>query len=62
MIIGSIQHIGLDPNIISSDGFVDLVKANILACSGLDAYYLVKFIARLNYARPDQPITQITYK
>lgn len=62
MIIGSIQQIELDPNIISSDGFVDLAKANVLACSGLDAYYEVKLMARLNYARPDQPITQIAYK
>ena len=59
LIIGSIQHMELDEAIISKDGFVDLAKANTLACVGLDAYYSTNFIERLNYARPDQPTKKI---
>lgn len=58
LIIGSIQHIELDENIISSDGFVSLDKANILASAGLDAYYETRLIERLNYAKPDQPTSK----
>jgi flavin reductase (DIM6/NTAB) family NADH-FMN oxidoreductase RutF len=58
LIIGSIEHIEIDEKLISSDGFVNLEKANTLACAGLDAYYQTHLIGRLNYARPDQPITK----
>lgn len=54
LIIGSIQHIEIDENIVSSDGFVDLEQANILTCSGLDAYYEAHLIERLTYARTDK--------
>lgn len=58
LIIGSIQHIDIDESIISSDGFVSLDKANILACAGLDAYYETRLIERLSYAKPNQPISK----
>jgi flavin reductase (DIM6/NTAB) family NADH-FMN oxidoreductase RutF len=51
LIIGSIQHIEMDEKLISSDGFVDLAKANTLACSGLDAYFEARLIERLSYAK-----------
>lgn len=54
LIIGSIQHIETDENIISSDGFVALNKTNTLACSGLDAYYETRLIERLSYANKDK--------
>ena len=53
LIIGSIQHIELSDTIVGSDGFVALEKANVLACSGLDAYYSPQFLGRLSYARPE---------
>ena len=61
LIIGSIEHIEMDKNIISSDGFVALDKANTLSCAGLDAYYETRLIDRLSYARPYQPITKLLY-
>lgn len=61
LIIGSIEHIEIDENIISSDGFVALDKANTLACAGLDAYYETRLMDRLSYARPYQPITKLLY-
>lgn len=54
IIIGSIEHITIEKDIVSEDGFVALEKANILACAGLDAYYETQFIERLTYANPDK--------
>lgn len=54
LIIGSINHIEIDENIISSDGFVALNHLNTLACCGLDAYYETHLIERLSYASPDK--------
>jgi flavin reductase (DIM6/NTAB) family NADH-FMN oxidoreductase RutF len=54
MVIGSIQSIELNDSLIADDGFVSLHKANVLACSGLDAYYQPQFLTRLSYAKPDK--------
>lgn len=54
LIIGSIQHIEIDENIIAPDGFVALHQLNTLACSGLDAYYETRLIDRLTYASVDK--------
>lgn len=59
LIIGSIQHIEIDENLISSDGFVALNKANTLACAGLDACYETRLIERLSYAKPIQTTTKL---
>jgi flavin reductase (DIM6/NTAB) family NADH-FMN oxidoreductase RutF len=52
LVIGSIQHIEINENIVGKDGFVALGEENVLACSGLDAYYTVNFLGRLSYAKP----------
>lgn len=54
LIIGSIEKIVLNENIISKDGFVALEKERVLACTGLDAYYQTEFIGRLSYAKPEK--------
>lgn len=54
LVIGSIQHIEINENIVGEDGFVALADENILACSGLDAYYSVNFLGRLSYAKPEK--------
>jgi flavin reductase (DIM6/NTAB) family NADH-FMN oxidoreductase RutF len=52
IIIGSIQGIDIPESCLSEDGFVALHKEDVLACTGLDAYYRTEFITRLSYARP----------
>jgi flavin reductase (DIM6/NTAB) family NADH-FMN oxidoreductase RutF len=52
MIIGSIQSITLNENLLGDDGFVLLNE--VLACSGLDAYYQPQLIKRMAYAKPNQ--------
>lgn len=53
LIIGSIQQIELNEEIIAPDGFVGLHLAKTLASSGLDAYYETTLLNRLTYAQPD---------
>jgi flavin reductase (DIM6/NTAB) family NADH-FMN oxidoreductase RutF len=54
LVIGSIQCIEINENRIGKDGFVALADENVLACSGLDAYYSVNFLGRLSYAKPEK--------
>lgn len=57
LLIGSIESIQLNDELVDKDGFVELYKEKVLACSGLDAYFQPEFIGRLDYARPDQALT-----
>ena len=54
LVIGSIETIELADNLVSADGFVDLEKAHVLGCVGLDAYFEPKTIGRLSYAKADK--------
>ncbi len=54
IVIGEVKHILVDEKLIGSDGFVDLAKADAVTCAGLDAYYTVKPLGRLNYAKPEK--------
>lgn len=60
IIIGSVQHIELaDEELITSDGYVDLGAADLLAVNGLDAYHHTELIARYRYPKPDLPPRKI---
>lgn len=52
MIIGSIQAIEIEKEIVKTDGFVSLEDADVLISQGLDAYFTSKSISRLPYAKP----------
>lgn len=62
LLIGSIESIQLNDDLVDKDGFVELYKENILACSGLDAYFQPEFIGRLGYAKPNQELTFLKKK
>lgn len=53
MVLGSVEKIIFEDDLISEDGFVALEKADVLACTGLDAYYKTSFLGRLSYAKTD---------
>ncbi len=59
MMIGEIQEIFIPENCLLDDGFIDIEKAGSITCSGLDAYYSTRKIARLSYAKPDLNISEI---
>jgi flavin reductase (DIM6/NTAB) family NADH-FMN oxidoreductase RutF len=52
LIIANINDVYLKEGIVSDDGFIDLIKANTIAVSGLDSYHTTKQIGRLSYAKP----------
>ena len=54
MVIGEIEHIFLNENLIESDGNVNHQKAQTITVSGLDSYFNVSPIARLSYAKINQ--------
>jgi flavin reductase (DIM6/NTAB) family NADH-FMN oxidoreductase RutF len=56
LMIGKIEAVFLPEDCLGSDGFIDLEKAGTIACSGLDSYHTTSRLARLPYAKPEQPI------
>ena len=58
-IIGEIKQVHYPNDCLTADGFLDLEKAETIACSGLDSYHTTKKIARLSYAKPNTGVTEI---
>lgn len=58
-VIGSIEHIYVDENIQTEDGWLNLEEAGTVAISGLDGYSLPKTLDRLSYAKPGEKIGSI---
>ncbi len=54
LIVGRLVNIEVDKKLIKEDGFVALHELDLLACSGLDAYYSTSFLGRYRYAKPEQ--------
>ncbi len=54
LVIGAIEHIYIDKEIIHADGWVQLDKAEAISCIGLDGYALPTLLDRFQYAKPDQ--------
>jgi len=52
LVIGKINHVKLEDNIVSPDGFLELDKASSLCSNGVDAYYSTQLVDRYEYARP----------
>ena len=62
LVIGEIIHILLNDDLVESDGNVDHQKAKTITVTGLDNYFNTQQIARLNYAKPNQPTTILAAK
>lgn len=52
MVIGSIEAIFYEEELLSSDNWLQLEKGEVVAINGLDGYALPKLVERLPYARP----------
>ena len=59
MIIGEIIQIRLPEDCLVENGSVDIERAGSMTISGLDRYHQTQHIARLSYAKPDQPVQDI---
>lgn len=55
LVIGAVKLVELEENWLTADGGVDLVAADSVALSGLDAYHRAQMVQRMAYARPDSP-------
>ncbi|MDA9555033.1 flavin reductase [Pelobium sp.] len=54
IVIGEVQHILIEKDLIAKDGYVDLAKAKSTTVAGLDAYHSAQLINRLSYAKPEK--------
>jgi len=52
LVIGEIQHVKLEDDILLADGFLSLDKASSLCSNGTDGYYSTQLIDRYQYAKP----------
>tara|TARA_R110000751_G_scaffold7805_2_gene31448 strand:+ start:25119 stop:25736 length:618 start_codon:yes stop_codon:yes gene_type:complete len=52
LVIGEIQGLYINGDLLEDDGFINLSKANIAAINGLDGYTMPKIEKRLEYQRP----------
>ncbi len=55
IVIGEVKEFHCEnEDVLQIDGFIDLEKAKIMTCVGLDAYYLPNLLSRLPYAKPTE--------
>ncbi|MFC4261418.1 flavin reductase family protein [Ferruginibacter yonginensis] len=59
LVIGAINHVFIDKDFISKDGFIAIEKAGSITSLGLDGYYDTTHIARYHYAKPFEPVIKI---
>ena len=52
LVIGEIQHVKLEDDILLADGFLSLDKVSSLCSNGTDGYYSTQLINRYHYAKP----------
>jgi flavin reductase (DIM6/NTAB) family NADH-FMN oxidoreductase RutF len=52
LVIGKIQQVKLEENILLQDGFLELDKASSMCSNGIDGYYSTNLIDRYQYAKP----------
>ena len=52
MIVGEIQSVNIEGDLLQKDGYVDLSKGNIAAINGLDGYAIPNLETRQPYQRP----------
>ena len=52
LVIGEIQYVKLEEDIVLHDGFLSLDKAASLCSNGIDGYYSTQLVDRFEYAKP----------
>jgi len=60
LVIGEIQSVKLEDNILLADGFLSLDKAQSICSNGIDGYYSTSLIDRYDYAKPAVEIQKLT--
>lgn len=52
MVVGEIQSVFIDDNLLQKDGFVNLSKGKVATINGLDGYAIPNLQTRFEYQRP----------
>jgi flavin reductase (DIM6/NTAB) family NADH-FMN oxidoreductase RutF len=60
LVIGKIQNVKLEEDIVSADGFLKLDQASSLCSNGIDGYYSTALIGRYEYAKPNTETARIS--
>ncbi len=61
LVVGKLNHVFIEPGIISKDGFINLHEASSMVSLGMDAYYTTQPQARFQYAKPDRVAVKIDF-
>lgn len=59
MVIGEILHVFVEQKALGADGFISLEELGTVSVSGLDEYHVGRKLARLGYAKPNEPLKEI---
>ncbi len=62
MVIGALQDVYLNKELILEDGFINLEQSGSVASLGIDAYYACNLINRYEYANPNKALLIIPSK
>lgn len=57
LLIGKIIQVIVPEGAVEADGFINLENAGTVTCSGLDSYHTTRQLARLRYAKVNEPTT-----
>ena len=55
LVVAAIEEVYFEAEMIETDGFLRLERADTVAAMGMDGYALPAFLDRLAYAQPDDP-------
>lgn len=61
LVIGSLQHVYVDPQCVAADGLIDLNKAESMVSLGIDTYCTTVLHSRYAYAKAEKPTTRIDF-
>ncbi|MCC5936008.1 MAG: flavin reductase [Lunatimonas sp.] len=59
LVVGSVEHVFVQESAVGQDGFISLSELGTVSVSGLDEYHVGSRLARLNYAKPGLPVTEM---
>ncbi len=59
LVLGQVTDVFCREDLLGADGDLDLMRAGTVTGSGLDGYFEAHKLARLSYAKPDEPVREI---
>ncbi|MDG6097588.1 flavin oxidoreductase [Alteromonas sp. ZYF713] len=59
LVIGRIELVQVDPGVITEDGTVEIASLDLAAITGLDTYHRASPIAKMAYAKAENPPTPL---